>query len=324
MTEKDFKRLSREDLLELLVGQNREAERLEQEILILTDQLKRLKTDFDKTETLYNALARYSIVLPNRNVDAVRQELTGVIRKCQSGEIRAEFEREVANISNAELFTGNKELEETENGSVLAESIMDMAAGLAGKIGDVSRGNAESRDVKAGISDSEEDEDAVGTSDIPSKKDSAEKIAEEPEISDEFEEDDMEPENVAAGNSYDSHDDSFWMNFQVKPDNIDGLEQHDSADKKETGSGERYSAAGTKKSNAGAARDVTDMASDFEDLYDSADEVRSDSEETELGFDSEDISEGNEYRKRPKKSGAKMSRMEEALAWAKMQFGGKK
>lgn len=254
MTEKEFKKLSREDLLELLVSQNREAERLDQEILILTDQLKRLKNDFDKTETLYNTLARYNIVLPNRNIDAVRQELVAVIRKCQSGEVRAEFEKRVAGISNSELFTGNRDYEENENGSVLAEGIMDMANDLAEKIGDVTRGNAGSGKGKTIVSDSAEDKDAGSIVSIASDKESAEKIAEESVISDEFEEDD----------------------------------------------------------------------SDMEKRYDEADTMRNGTDDPEYGLDGGDISETSEYEKSPKKSGAKMSRVEEALAWAKMQFGGKK
>ena len=252
MTEKNFKKLSREDLLELLVGQNREAEKLDQEILILRDQLKRLKDDFDKTETLYNTLTRYNIVLPNRNIDTVRQELVAVIRKCQSGEVRAEFEKRVAGLSNSALFTGNKIFEETENGSVLAEGIMDMATGLAEKIGDVTRGNAGSESENTIVSDPGGNEDAGSIVSSVSDREFVGKIAEESAISDEFEEDDIEEQ------------------------------------------------------------------------YDLTDETRSGTGGPENDFESEDISETIEDKRGPKKSGAKMSRVEEALAWARMQFGGKK
>ncbi len=252
MTEKDFKKLSREDLLELLVGQNREAEKLDQEILILREQLKRLKDDFDKTETLYNTLTRYNIVLPNRNIDTVRQELVAVIRKCQSGEVRAEFEKRVAGLSNSALFTGNKIYEETENGSVLAEGIMDMATGLAEKIGDVTRGNAGSESENAIVSDAGGNKDVGSVVSTASDRESVGKIAGESVMSDEFEEDDIE------------------------------------------------------------------------EKYDLTDETRSGTGGPENDFESEDISETIEDKRGPKKSGAKMSRVEEALAWARMQFGGKK
>jgi len=252
MTEKNFKKLSREDLLELLVGQNREAEKLDQEILILREQLKRLKDDFDKTETLYNTLTRYNIVLPNRNIDTVRQELVAVIRKCQSGEVRAEFEKRVAGLSNSALFTGNKIYEETENGSVLVEGIMDMATGLAEKIGDVTRGNAGSESENAIVSDAGGNKDVGSVVSTASDRESVGKIAGESVMSDEFEEDDIEEQ------------------------------------------------------------------------YDLTDETRSGTGGPENDLESEDISETNEDKRGPKKSGAKMSRIEEALAWARMQFGGKK
>ena len=252
MTEKNFKKLSREDLLELLVGQNREAEKLDQEILILRDQLKRLKDDFDKTETLYNTLTRYNIVLPNRNIDTVRQELVAVIRKCQSGEVRAEFEKRVAGLSKSALFTDNKIYEETENGSVLVEGIMDMATGLAEKIGDVTRGNAGSESENAIVSDAGGNKDVGSVVSTASDRESVGKIAGESVISDEFEEDDIEEQ------------------------------------------------------------------------YNLTDETRSGTGGLENDFESEDISETIEDKRGPKKSGAKMSRVEEALAWARMQFGGKK
>lgn len=252
MTEKDFKKLSREDLLELLVGQNREAEKLDQEILILREQLKRLKDDFDKTETLYNTLTRYNIVLPNRNIDTVRQELVAVIRKCQSGEVRAEFEKRVAGLSKSALFTDNKIYEETENGSVLVEGIMDMATGLAEKIGDVTRGNAGSESENAIVSDAGGNKDVGSVVSTASDRESVGKIAGESVISDEFEEDDIEEQ------------------------------------------------------------------------YNLTDETRSGTGGLENDFESEDISETIEDKRGPKKSGAKMSRVEEALAWARMQFGGKK
>ena len=252
MTEKDFKKLSREDLLELLVGQNREAEKLDQEILILREQLKRLKDDFDKTETLYNTLTRYNIVLPNRNIDTVRQELVAVIRKCQSGEVRAEFEKRVAGLSNSALFTGNKIYGETENGSVLAEGIMDMATGLAEKIGDVTRGNAGSESENTIVSDAGGNKDVGSVVSTASDRESVGKIAGESVMSDEFEEDDIEEQ------------------------------------------------------------------------YDLTDETRSGTGGPENDLESEDISETNEDKRGPEKSGAKMSRVEEALAWARMQFGGKK
>lgn len=252
MTEKDFKKLSREDLLELLVGQNREAEKLDQEILILREQLKRLKDDFDKTETLYNTLTRHNIVPPNRNIDTVRQELVAVIRKCQSGEVRAEFEKRVAGLSKSALFTDNKIYEETENGSVLVEGIMDMATGLAEKIGDVTRGNAGSESENAIVSDAGGNKDVGSVVSTASDRESVGKIAGESVISDEFEEDDIEEQ------------------------------------------------------------------------YDLTDETRSGTGGPENDLESEDISETNEDKRGPKKSGAKMSRIEEALAWARMQFGGKK
>lgn len=252
MTEKDFKKLNREDLLELLVGQNREAEKLDQEILILRDQLKRLKDDFDKTETLYNTLTRHNIVPPNRNIDTVRQELVAVIRKCESGEVRAEFEKRVAGLSNSALFTGNKIYEETENGSVFAEGIMDMATGLVEKIGDVTRGNAGSESENIIISAPGGNEDAGSVVSTASDRESVGKIAGESVMSDEFEEDDIEEQ------------------------------------------------------------------------YDLTDETRSGTGGPENDLESEDISETNEDKRGPKKSGAKMSRVEEALAWARMQFGGKK
>lgn len=252
MTEKDFKKLNREDLLELLVSQNREAEKLDQEILILRDQLKRLKDDFDKTETLYNTLTRYNIVLPNRNIDTVRQELVAVIRKCQSGEVRAEFEKRVAGLSKSALFTDNKIYEETENGSVLVEGIMDMATGLAEKIGDVTRGNAGSESENAIVSDAGGNKDVGSVVSTASDRESVGKIAGESVISDEFEEDDIEEQ------------------------------------------------------------------------YNLTDETRSGTGGLENDFESEDISETIEDKRGPKKSGAKMSRVEEALAWARMQFGGKK
>ena len=235
MTEKDFKRLSREDLLELLVGQNREAEKLGQEILVLTEQLKRLKTDLDKTEALYRVLARYNVVLPDQNIDAVRRELSAFILKCDSGELRAEAARQVAEESPSSIFSGRNDDENAMTQSVIAEGLMDMASGIAGKISDASAGSRGGR--TAGEAASEDGKTSV-------KKRLAGQPTGEQEISDEFEDDD---------NVNDTED--------AIPDDV---------------------------------------------------------------FDFEDASDDTEYERKPKKSEPKTSRVGEALAWARMQFGGKK
>lgn len=58
MTEKELRRLSREDLLEMLVNQSKEVERLKQERSILIEQLRYFKKEFNKVGSLDAILTR--------------------------------------------------------------------------------------------------------------------------------------------------------------------------------------------------------------------------------------------------------------------------
>ena len=64
----DLKKLSREDLLEMLVNQSREVERLKNERDILVSQLRHMKGEFSKVDSLNVVLGRMGIPSSGYNV----------------------------------------------------------------------------------------------------------------------------------------------------------------------------------------------------------------------------------------------------------------
>ncbi|MDO4804667.1 MAG: hypothetical protein Q4A32_07595 [Lachnospiraceae bacterium] len=67
MNEKELKKLSREDLLEMLVSQTKEVERLQEEKKILISQLGSLKDGFKKAGALEFALGQMGVPVSNVN-----------------------------------------------------------------------------------------------------------------------------------------------------------------------------------------------------------------------------------------------------------------
>ena len=64
----DLKKLSREDLLEMLVNQSREVERLKSERDILISQLRHIKGEFKKVDSLNIVLGSMGISSSGYNV----------------------------------------------------------------------------------------------------------------------------------------------------------------------------------------------------------------------------------------------------------------
>ena len=64
MTDKELRKLSREDLLEMLVVQSREVERLKKERGILISQLRYYKAEFEKAGSLDAILSRLGYPAP--------------------------------------------------------------------------------------------------------------------------------------------------------------------------------------------------------------------------------------------------------------------
>lgn len=64
MTDKELRKLSREDLLEMLVAQSREVERLKKERGILISQLRYYKVEFEKAGSLDAILGRLGYPAP--------------------------------------------------------------------------------------------------------------------------------------------------------------------------------------------------------------------------------------------------------------------
>lgn len=82
--DKDLKKLSREDLLEMLVNQSREVERLKKERDILLSQLRRIKGEFSKVDSLNAVLGRMGISSSGYNVTTQIAEIDEILSRVEA------------------------------------------------------------------------------------------------------------------------------------------------------------------------------------------------------------------------------------------------
>ncbi len=75
----ELKKLSREDLLEMLVNQSREVERLKEERKILLAQLSYLKDEFSKAELLEATMSRMGIPYAKHSTAKQMKEIDSII-----------------------------------------------------------------------------------------------------------------------------------------------------------------------------------------------------------------------------------------------------
>ncbi len=90
MTDKELKKLSREDLLEMLVTQSKEVERLKQEKVTLINQLRYYQSEFRKIGSLDAILIRMGFQ-PADNSSALESALDALIRDYESEESTTEL-----------------------------------------------------------------------------------------------------------------------------------------------------------------------------------------------------------------------------------------
>ena len=90
MTDKELRKLSREDLLEMLVTQSKEVERLKQEKVTLINQLKYYQSEFRKIGSLDAILIRMGCQ-PAVNTITVESALDVLLREYESEESTSEI-----------------------------------------------------------------------------------------------------------------------------------------------------------------------------------------------------------------------------------------
>ena len=78
MTDKELKKLSREDLLEMLVSQSKEVERLKQEKTVLISQVRHFQAEFQKIgslDAILNRLGYQGVTPPGTTYSALDELL---------------------------------------------------------------------------------------------------------------------------------------------------------------------------------------------------------------------------------------------------------
>ena len=90
MTDKELRKLSREDLLEMLVTQSKEVERLKQEKVTLINQLKYYQSEFRKIGSLDAILVRMGCQ-PADNSRTLESALDALLREYESEESTSEI-----------------------------------------------------------------------------------------------------------------------------------------------------------------------------------------------------------------------------------------
>lgn len=84
MTERELKRLSREDLLALLVSQSREVEQLREEKTILLSQLSNLRDEFHKAGMLDYAMGQLGFPMADAHAGNMAAAIDEVIARHQN------------------------------------------------------------------------------------------------------------------------------------------------------------------------------------------------------------------------------------------------
>ena len=107
MTDKELRKLSREDLLEMLVTQSKEVERLKQEKVTLINQLKYYQSEFRKIGSLDAILIRMGCQ-PADNSRTLESALDALLREYESEESTSEI------FENNETVDSEGEATETE------------------------------------------------------------------------------------------------------------------------------------------------------------------------------------------------------------------
>ena len=90
MTDKELRKLSREDLLEMLVTQSKEVERLKQEKATLINQLRYYQSEFQKIGSLDAILIRMGCQ-PADNSNKLESALDALLREYESEESTSEI-----------------------------------------------------------------------------------------------------------------------------------------------------------------------------------------------------------------------------------------
>lgn len=108
MTDKELRKLSREDLLEMLVNQSKEVERLKQEKTVLISQLRHFQAEFQKIGSLDAILNRLGYQ-PVANTGTTYSALEELLRQYENEESTSElFEKEEVADSRNEMKDAKK------------------------------------------------------------------------------------------------------------------------------------------------------------------------------------------------------------------------
>ena len=370
MTDRELKRLSREDLLEMLVTQSREVERLKREKNILITQLKCLKKDFEMTDSLRFDLVRRGIMKPGQDIREVQAELDDLIRRCESGEF-TEWVIQQAEIARAEAEAAAEAAEEAEEaeeaeGTAKSDEVTpdeqpadeeaadnvkrNEAAENHGSRKRRRRGKRRNRRMKESTVEehgtAREDLDAGSGNEAPEAGTGEEHGTAKIDLS------------VENGNEIPQEDIGEEREEQYAKD-VTSLEtgENDNADGSDSGANTgaesgidnrivfrlrqkanewRRHAATRQVRNVGEhAADDADIYEDHfaeEDGYEEPAAEASFANDTHTAVDAsgaadesnvDSVAVGDDERE-PKTDTAEMNRMQEALAWAKVRFGGKK
>ena len=104
MTDKELRKLSREDLLEMLVTQSKEVERLKQEKVTLINQLKYYQSEFRKIGSLDAILIRMGCQ-PAVNTITLESALDALLREYEGEESTSEIFENIETVDSEDEVT---------------------------------------------------------------------------------------------------------------------------------------------------------------------------------------------------------------------------
>lgn len=124
MTDKELRKLSREDLLDMLVEQSREVERLKKERSILITQLRFFKAEFEKVGSLDAILNRLGHPASEFNSPAQISALDELLLQYENEESAFEiFERSEENTSENKKSGQNRSSRKSDRQDRLKEAL---------------------------------------------------------------------------------------------------------------------------------------------------------------------------------------------------------
>ena len=123
MTDKELRKLSREDLLEMLVSQSKEVERLKEEKISLIKQLKYFQGEFQKAASLDAILSRMGYP-PMNNSSSPETALDELLHQYESEESTSDFfEKDETSDSDGRQSVRKKQAKEPDTQGRIKEAL---------------------------------------------------------------------------------------------------------------------------------------------------------------------------------------------------------